>query len=69
MPSPMPELEWITTEELATEILRRGDAGIVINVTRLVSNKDSMSIYKRGSLEQTLVILSAAATELIREEM
>jgi hypothetical protein len=68
IPPPIAELEWVTTEDLATEILRRCDAGIIISVSRMVSNKDTMSVYKRGSLEQTLIILNAAAVEMVREE-
>jgi hypothetical protein len=69
IPPQVPELEWITTEDLATEILRRSDAGIIITVSRLVPDRDTMGIYKRGCLEQTLLILHAAANSIVKEEM
>lgn len=66
MPSQMPELEWVTTQDLATEILRRCDA--VISVSQMTPGSDTMSIYKKGSFHQTLVILSAAASEITKAE-
>ena len=68
MPSQMPELEWVTTQDLATEILRRCDAGIVISVSQMTPDRDTMHIYKKGSFHTTLVILSAAASEITKDE-
>jgi hypothetical protein len=34
-----------------------------------VPDRDTMGIYKRGCLEQTLLILHAAANSIVKEEM
>ncbi len=57
MPPQTPDLEWVTTADLACEILRRCDVGVLTIGKQNTDQKFSMEVFTKGSFIQKLAVI------------
>ena len=65
MPPQTSELEWITTADLAVEILRRCDVGVITIGKQKTDKSYTIEAYTKGSLVQKLVLVKRTQEFLI----
>lgn len=65
MPPQMSDLEWVTTADLAGEILRRCDVGVISLGFIKTDEKHTVEVYTKGSLAQKLILVKRTQEFLI----
>ena len=57
MPPQTSELEWITTADLACEILRRCDVGVLTVGKQRTDQSYTLEVYTKGSFIHKMVVI------------
>lgn len=64
----MSDLEWVTTADLATEILRRCDVGVLTIGNRRTDQNYTVEVYCRGSFMHKMMVVRQTQEFLIEVE-
>jgi len=65
IPPQTPELEWVTTADLACEILRRCDVGVLTIGTSKIGTNYTLEVYTKGSFVHKLMVVRQTQEFLI----
>lgn len=57
MPPQTPDLEWVTTADLACEILRRCDVGVLTIGKQTTEKKFRMEVFTKGSFIHKMAVI------------
>jgi hypothetical protein len=57
MPQQVHDLEWVTTADLAVEILRRCEIGVITIGKQKTDHKHSIEVFTKGAFAKKMVVL------------